>query len=247
MRIGIDLGGTKIEAVVLAPDGAIAFRQRRPTPRNDYDATVQVIAALVAEAEHAIGHACTVGIGMPGTISPATGVVKNANSTWLNGRRLHQDVEARLDRPVRLANDANCFALSEASDGAGAGASVVFGVIIGTGCGGGVVVNGAVLTGPNAIAGEWGHNPLPWPDDSERPGSECYCGKRGCPRVVHLRPWLRARLRGPRRRRDREHRRRRCRRTRVGRECPGGQRARPLCEAASRAGWQASSTSSIPT
>ena len=180
MRIGIDLGGTKIEAVVLAPDGAIAFRQRRPTPRNDYDATVEVIAALVAEAEHAIGHACTVGIGMPGTISPATGLVKNANSTWLNGRRLHQDVEARLDRPVRLANDANCFALSEASDGAAAGAAVVFGVIIGTGCGGGVVVNGAVITGPNAIAGEWGHNPLPWPDDSERPGPECYCGKRGC-------------------------------------------------------------------
>ena len=180
MRIGIDLGGTKIEAVVLAPDGAIAFRQRTATPRNDYDATVQVIAALVAEAEHAIGHACTVGVGMPGTISPATGLVKNANSTWLNGRRLHQDVEARLDRPVRLANDANCFALSEASDGAAAGASVVFGVIIGTGCGGGVVVNGAVLTGPNAIAGEWGHNPLPWPDDSERPGPECYCGKRGC-------------------------------------------------------------------
>lgn len=180
MRIGIDLGGTKIEAVVLTPDGAVAFRERRPTPRDDYDATIQVIAELVGEAEHAIGRACTVGIGMPGTISPATGLVKNANSTWLNGRRLHQDIEARLDRPVRLANDANCFALSEASDGAAAAAAVVFGVILGTGCGGGVVVNGGVLTGPNAIAGEWGHNPLPWPDDVERPGPECYCGKRGC-------------------------------------------------------------------
>jgi fructokinase len=180
MRIGIDLGGTKIEAVVLAPEGAVAFRQRRPTPRNDYDATLQVIAALVDDAERAIGHLCTVGLGMPGTISPATGLVKNANSTWLNGRRLHQDIEARLHRPVRLANDANCFALSEASDGAAAGAPVVFGVIIGTGCGGGIVVNGRVVTGPNAIAGEWGHNPLPWPDDSERPGPDCYCGKRGC-------------------------------------------------------------------
>jgi fructokinase len=180
MRIGVDLGGTKIEAIVLAADGTIAFRQRRPTPRDDYDGTIDVIGALVREAERAVSQSCTVGIGMPGTISPATGLVKNANSTWLNGRRLHEDLEACLERSVRLANDANCFALSEASDGAAAGAPVVFGVILGTGCGGGVVVDGRVVTGPNAIAGEWGHNPLPWPNDTERPGPVCYCGKRGC-------------------------------------------------------------------
>jgi fructokinase len=180
MRIGIDLGGTKIEGMVLAPDGSVPFRERRPTPRNDYDGTIEVIAGLIEAAEHATARPCTVGIGMPGTISPATGLVKNANSTWLNGRRLHEDIEGRLHRPVRLANDANCFALSEASDGAAAGASVVFGVILGTGCGGGLVVHGRVVTGPNAIAGEWGHNPLPWPDDTERPGPPCYCGKRGC-------------------------------------------------------------------
>jgi fructokinase len=180
MRIGIDLGGTKIEAVVLDATGAIAFRERRSTPRGDYDGTLDAIAQLVDSAERSVGARCTVGIGMPGAISPATGVVKNANSTWLNGRHLHEDLETRLARPVRLANDANCFALSEASDGAAAGVETVFGVIIGTGCGGGVVVRGSVLTGPNAVAGEWGHNPLPWPTDAERPGPSCYCGKHGC-------------------------------------------------------------------
>ena len=180
MRIGIDLGGTKIEAVVLDDDGGIVFRERRATPRGDYDGTIEAIASLVASAEAAVGARASVGVGMPGAISPATGLVKNANSTWLNGRPLDRDLSARLDRPVRLANDANCFALSEASDGAAAGADVVFGVILGTGCGGGVVVHGRVLTGPNAIAGEWGHNPLPWPRHAELPGPECYCGKRGC-------------------------------------------------------------------
>ena len=180
MRIGIDLGGTKIEGVVLDANGAICFRERRATPRDDYDGTVEAIADLVGAAERHIGRTASVGIGMPGAISPATGLVKNANSTWLIGRPLDRDLEHRLRRPVRLANDANCFALSEASDGAAAGAEVVFGVIVGTGCGGGVVVRGHVLTGPNAIAGEWGHNPLPWPDAHELPGPPCYCGKRGC-------------------------------------------------------------------
>ena len=180
MRIGIDLGGTKIEAVVLDASGGIVFRERRATPRGDYDGTIEAIASLVAAAEAAVGVRASVGVGMPGAISPATGLVKNANSTWLNGRPLDRDLSARLERPVRLANDANCFALSEASDGAASGADVVFGVILGTGCGGGVVVHGRVLTGPNAIAGEWGHNPLPWPRPTELPGPECYCGKRGC-------------------------------------------------------------------
>jgi fructokinase len=180
VRIGIDLGGTKTEAVVLDKAGDVVFRERRATPRGSYDGTIDAIADLVRAAEAAVAVRCSVGVGMPGAISPATGLVKNANSTWLNGRRLHEDLEARLGRPVRLANDANCFALSEASDGAAAGASVVFGVIIGTGCGGGVVVGGQVLTGPNAVAGEWGHNPLPWPADDERPGPPCYCGKHGC-------------------------------------------------------------------
>jgi fructokinase len=180
MRIGIDLGGTKIEGVVLDNDGAIRFRERRATPRGDYDGTLDALLDLIAAAEAAVGQPASVGIGMPGAISPATGLVKNANSTWLIGRTLDRDLEARLGRPVRLANDANCFALSEASDGAAAGAPVVFGVIVGTGCGGGVVVHGQVLTGPNAIAGEWGHNPLPWPASDELPGPVCYCGKRGC-------------------------------------------------------------------
>ena len=185
MRIGIDLGGTKIEGIVLDNRGVVQFRERRATPRGDYDGTLDAIAGLVGAAERAIGRTATVGVGMPGAISPATGLIKNANSTWLNGRPLDRDLAARLDRPVRLANDANCFALSEASDGAAAGAPVVFGVIVGTGCGGGVVVDGRVLTGPNAIAGEWGHNPLPWPSAAELPGPRCYCGKRGC-----LETWL---------------------------------------------------------
>ena len=180
MRLGIDLGGTKIAAVVLDDRGASIWDQRIATPRDDYDATLDAIAGLVAAGEKACGHSCTVGIGMPGAISPATGLVKNANSTWLNGRTLGRDLERVLGREVRLANDANCLAVSEAADGAAAGAAVVFGVILGTGVGGGVVVRGEVVTGANAIAGEWGHNPLPWPRDDERPGLVCYCGRRGC-------------------------------------------------------------------
>jgi fructokinase len=179
VRIGIDLGGTKIEAIALDGDGHERFRRRVPAPRDSYDATLRAIVSLVDEAEKVIGGA-TVGIGMPGVISPATGLVKNANSTWLNGRPLRADLTRILGRGVRLANDANCFALSEATDGAGAGCHTVFGVIVGTGTGGGIVVAGEVLTGPNAVAGEWGHNPLPWPDASEWPGPACYCGRTGC-------------------------------------------------------------------
>ncbi len=180
MRIGLDLGGTKIEIIALDEHGLEIHRRRVPTPRDSYDGTVAAIVDLVLRAERECGQRGTVGIGMPGAISPATGLVKNANSTWLNGRPLRVDLEAALGRPLRLTNDANCFALSEATDGAAAGAQTVFGVIAGTGTGGGVVVAGHVCTGPNAIAGEWGHNPLPWPDDDERPGPPCYCGKHGC-------------------------------------------------------------------
>jgi fructokinase len=180
LRIGVDLGGTKIEAVGLGADGSERFRRRVDTPRGSYDGTIHAIADLVRAVEHAAGERGTVGIGMPGAVSPATGLVKNANSTWLIGHPLQQDLEAALARPVRLANDANCFALSEASDGAGAGARVVFGVILGTGVGGGIVVGGEVLGGTNAIAGEWGHNMLPWPDADEWPGPPCYCGRTGC-------------------------------------------------------------------
>jgi fructokinase len=179
VRIGIDLGGTKIEAIALDAAGQECFRHRVPTPRGSYEGTIEAVAALVAGAEAVVGSS-TVGIGMPGVISPATGLVKNANSTWLNGRRLSEDLSIRLDRPVRLANDANCFALSEATDGAAAGQAVVFGVILGTGVGGGLVVCGRVVTGANAIAGEWGHNALPWPEAEELPGPECYCGRRAC-------------------------------------------------------------------
>jgi fructokinase len=180
MRAGIDLGGTKIAAVVLAGDGRTLWEQRVATPRHDYDATLSAIGRLVDEADASAGTRCSVGLGIPGAISPASGVVKNANSTWLNGRPLREDLERRLGRPVRLANDANCLAVSEAADGAGAGAEVVFGAILGTGAGGGLVVRGQVLTGANAIAGEWGHNSLPWPDEDERPGPVCYCGRSGC-------------------------------------------------------------------
>jgi fructokinase len=180
MRIGIDLGGTKIEGIALGDGGAELARLRVPTPKDDYGAIVKALSDLVAALETKAGARGTVGVGMPGCISPATGLVKGANTVVLNGRPLDRDLAQALGRPVRLANDANCFALSEASDGAGAGVAVVFGVIIGTGTGGGVVVNGQVLTGPNAVAGEWGHNPLPWPTDDERPGPPCYCGKRGC-------------------------------------------------------------------
>ena len=179
-RIGIDLGGTKIEGIVLSASGGVSAGRRIATPREDYEGTVRAVAGLVSALEAETGSRATVGVGTPGAISRATGVVKNANSTWLNGRPLHRDLERALGRPVRLANDANCFALSEACDGAAAGADVVFGVIIGTGTGGGVVIRQQVLTGPNAIAGEWGHNPLPWPGAEELPGDPCYCGLRGC-------------------------------------------------------------------
>jgi fructokinase len=180
MRIGVDLGGTKIEAVALDDDGGLLFRQRVSTPRDDYEGTLDAIGVLVRDVERQTGQTGRVGVGIPGTISPATGLVKNANSVWLNGRPLDRDLERRLARPLRFANDANCFALSEATDGAGRGARVVFGVIIGTGCGGGVVVDGRVLTGPNGIAGEWGHASLPWPREGEWPGPACYCGMTGC-------------------------------------------------------------------
>jgi fructokinase len=180
MRIGVDLGGTKIEAVALDRDGQERGRRRVPTPRGRYGATLAAITTLVEGLERQSGEPARVGIGMPGALSPATGLVKNANSVWLNGRPLRQDLERLLHRPLRFANDANCFALSEARDGAGEGAPVVFGVILGTGTGGGVVVHGRVLGGPNAVAGEWGHNPLPWPRPGEWPGAACYCGRTGC-------------------------------------------------------------------
>jgi fructokinase len=180
LRIGIDLGGTKIEAVAMTDDGRVQARRRIAAPRDDYDATLAAIGGLVSGLEHETGARAHVGVGMPGAISPATGLVKNANSVWLNGRPLKEDLSRRLSRPLRLANDANCFALSEARDGAGADADVVFGVILGTGTGGGIICRGQVLTGPNAIGGEWGHNPLPWPQPDELPGPPCYCGQRGC-------------------------------------------------------------------
>jgi fructokinase len=179
-RLGIDLGGTKIAAVVLDEHGAVVWARRIATPRHDYDGTIRALGGLVTQAERELGTGCRVGVGMPGTISPVTGLVKNANSTWLNGRPLQIDLERALGRDVRLANDANCLAVSEATDGAAAGAAVVFGVILGTGTGGGVVVRGSVVTGANAIAGEWGHNPLPWPEADELPGPACYCGRFGC-------------------------------------------------------------------
>jgi fructokinase len=179
VRIGIDLGGTKIEGIAL--DGSVEVaRLRVDTPRHDYQATLDTVAALVRELETRTGRHGSVGVGIPGTMSPATGLVKNANSVWLIGRPLGIDLERALGRRVRIANDANCFAVSEATDGAAAAADVVFGVIIGTGTGAGIVVNGHLLTGPNAIAGEWGHNPLPAPSDDERPGPACYCGRYGC-------------------------------------------------------------------
>ena len=174
-RIGIDLGGTKIEALALDAAGREVFRKRVPSPRGDYAATLAAVAGLVREAGEG-----TVGVGIPGALSTVTGLVKNANSTWLIGKPLQQDLETAIGREVRLANDANCFALSEAVDGAGEGTDVVFGVILGTGVGGGIVVHSEVLTGPNAIAGEWGHNPLPLPQASDLPLRPCYCGRSGC-------------------------------------------------------------------
>jgi fructokinase len=184
-RIGIDLGGTKTEIIVLDEHGRERLRRRVPTPRDNYEGTLSTVVSLVCEAEAELDGTASVGVGTPGAVSARTGRMKNCNSVWLNGRRLREDLEARLDRPVRIANDANCLALSEATDGAGAGAAVVFGVILGTGTGAGLVVDGRLITGANAIAGEWGHNPLPWPRDDERPGPECYCGRRGC-----LETWL---------------------------------------------------------
>jgi fructokinase len=180
MRIGIDLGGTKIEALAIDDQGVELVRHRIDTPRDDYDATVAAMVGLVQRLEEKAGSSGTVGAGIPGSISRITGLVKNANSTWLNGRPLDADLIRALGREVRIANDANCFAVSEATDGAAAGKHVVFGVILGTGCGGGVAIGGRVHEGPNGVAGEWGHNPLPWPRPEEYPGPECYCGKRGC-------------------------------------------------------------------
>jgi fructokinase len=186
VRIGIDLGGTKIEAIVLDDDGQQRARTRIDSPKGDYGATLQSIKSLVDDVAHAAGCPADtpVGVGIPGAISPKTGLVKNANSTWLIGHALDRDLEAALKRPVRIANDANCFAVSEAVDGAGAGHMIVFGVILGTGVGGGIAIDGQTHSGMNAIAGEWGHNPLPWPQDigglAEYPGPPCYCGRSGC-------------------------------------------------------------------
>ena len=180
MKIGIDLGGSKIEGIILDNDGAVCMRERVATPQGDYPATLAAIHALVLQLERCAGVCCSVGVGMPGTHSRATGRVKNSNSVCLNDQPLHSDLEQRMGRSLRFANDADCFALSEATDGAAAGADSVFGVIVGTGTGGGIVVDGKLLSGPNGIAGEWGHNPLPWPQPDELPGAPCYCGKQGC-------------------------------------------------------------------
>jgi len=183
LRIGIDLGGTKTEIIALDSDGRERVRRRLPTPRDDYDAILQMVAQLVTEAERECGVAAgeaSIGIGTPGSLSRATGLLRGSNSVCLNGMPVKRDLESRLGRTIVLANDANCFALSEATDGAGRGAGIVFGVILGTGVGGGIVVNDRVLEGRNAISGEWGHNPLPWPNDDERPGAACFCGQHGC-------------------------------------------------------------------
>ncbi len=180
LRIGVDVGGTKIEAAGLNPDGLIRDRRRIPTPTGSYTGTVQAIVNLVREIERELGEEGTVGVGIPGVVSADTGLVKNANSTWLNHHPLDRDLAAALGRPVKVANDANCFALSEAVDGAGADAEVVLGVILGTGVGAGVVVRRRPLMGANGIAGEWGHNPLPAPEPDELPGPDCYCGRQGC-------------------------------------------------------------------
>jgi len=180
IRIGVDLGGTKIEITALDNTGAECLRKRVPTPQGDYPAILRTITEQVQHAEQELACRASVGVCTPGAISPATGLLKNSNSTCLNGKPLQDDLQQSLQRPLRIANDADCFALSEASDGAAAGASSVFGVIVGTGTGGGIVINGKLLSGINAIAGEWGHNPLPWPTDEERPGPDCYCGRQGC-------------------------------------------------------------------
>jgi fructokinase len=180
LRLGIDLGGSKIAGVALDAAGAVAAEHRVPAPRGDYAATLDAIAGMVEALERHAGAQGSIGIGMPGSISPPSGLVQNANSTWLNGQPFARDLETRLERPVRLANDANCFALSEAADGAGAGAKSVFGVILGTGCGGGLVYDGQLIDGPHSVGGEWGHNPLPWAEPDEHPGALCWCGRHGC-------------------------------------------------------------------
>jgi fructokinase len=185
IRIGVDVGGTKIEAVALDRAGAIRFRKRVTAPSGEYHRTVRAVAELIEQADRATVEgrgtpAPSVGVGIPGTISPATGLIKNANSVWLVGHALDRDLAAAIGRDVRVANDADCFALSEASDGAGATGQIVFGAILGTGVGGGLVIDKRVVRGPNAITGEWGHNPLPWPADTEHPGRACYCGQHGC-------------------------------------------------------------------
>jgi len=180
IRIGIDLGGTKTEIIALDADGRALLRRREPTPSDNYAFTLALLRKLVDDAERELGATCSVGIGTPGALSPTTGLMRNSNSTCLNRQPLKQDLQRVLAREVRIANDANCFALSETIDGAAAGAASVFGVILGTGVGGGIVIHGHVIDGPNAIAGEWGHNPLPWPRDDERPGAACYCGRHGC-------------------------------------------------------------------
>tara|TARA_B100000963_G_scaffold347600_1_gene354133 strand:+ start:66 stop:962 length:897 start_codon:yes stop_codon:yes gene_type:complete len=183
MRFGLDLGGTKMEAVLLDDTDEIVWRERRPTPAEDYQAIIETMAALVAQAAKETTQEITIGIGMPGSLSPKTGLVRNSNTQCLNGRAIKQDLERTMAREVRLANDANCFALSEATDGAGAGAQSVFGVIIGTGCGGGLVFDGKLLNGANGIGGEWGHNPMAAPTAEELPGPLCYCGRHGCNEV----------------------------------------------------------------
>jgi fructokinase len=180
MRIGVDVGGTKIEAIALDAQGVELQRIRLATPKGDYEGTIASIADLVRELETATKQTGTVGVGIPGTIVGSTGLVKNANSTWLNGRPLQQDLSVALSREVRCANDANCFAISEATDGAARGFEVVFGVIVGTGCGGGVSISGRIHAGPNGLGGEWGHTPLPWANATEVPGPLCYCGRHGC-------------------------------------------------------------------
>jgi fructokinase len=180
IRIGIDWGGTKIEALAMDADGRELRRVRIPTPRHDYERSVRATAELVASIEREIGFTGPIGIGIPGTIVPATGLVKNANSTWLNGMPFERDLSVAMCREIRCVNDANCLAVSEAVDGAAAGYAVVFAAILGTGCGAGIAINGRMHIGPNGIAGEWGHNPLPWQRPDEYPGEPCYCGQRGC-------------------------------------------------------------------
>ena len=192
LKIGVDLGGTKIAVSAFGPDRQSLCEKRVATPRGDYEGTVESLAALVDAVETELGASATVGVGIPGSVSPVTGFVQNANSTWLNGHQLDRDLNQRLGRIVRLANDANCFALSEAIDGSAAGAHSVFGVIIGTGCGGGLVLGGHIVNGPRNTGGEWGHNPLPWMEAHEFPGPDCWCGRKGCLEVWVSGPGLAA-------------------------------------------------------